>query len=49
MKFISAILLGLLPLSVWAQVGQPTIPEPETLLLLGLGAAALLAVRSRRK
>jgi hypothetical protein len=47
MKFLSAVLLGLFPLSALAQVGH--IPEPETLLLLGLGAAVLLAVRGKRK
>jgi len=46
MRFLPAILLSLLPLSAWAQVG--TIPEPETLLLFGLGAAVLLAVRKRK-
>ena len=49
MKILSAMLLSVLSASVWAQTHPGTIPEPETLLLLGLGAAALLATRRHRK
>lgn len=51
MKFLSAILFSAYSLNVWAQTQTPprTVPEPETLLLLGLGAAALYAVRRKRK
>jgi hypothetical protein len=48
MKFLSAVMLSLLPLFAWAQP-PVTVPEPETLLLIGLGVAALLAVRRKRK
>ena len=48
MKFIPAILLSILPLQVFAQTaGQ--VPEPDTMLLIGLGAAVLLASRKKRK
>ncbi|MGA7181256.1 MAG: PEP-CTERM sorting domain-containing protein [Thiobacillaceae bacterium] len=46
MRYLPTIMLSLLPVSAWAQVG--TIPEPETLFLFGLGAAILLAVRKRK-
>lgn len=52
MKYLSVIVLGLLSSNLWAQVSPGdggTIPEPETLLLLGIGAVALVAARMRRK
>ncbi len=49
MKILSVLLLSVLSASVWAQTQPGTIPEPETLLLLGLGAAVLLATRRNRK
>jgi hypothetical protein len=45
MKYLlPTLILGLLSSSAWAQV-QGTVPEPETLLLLAIGAAGLLAAK----
>lgn len=51
MKYLSAVVLLLLSTSVWAQDPNrpPTIPEPETLLLIGIGVVALVASRIKRK
>ena len=51
MKILTSIFLSLMYFSVLAQTQPPThnLPEPETLLLLGLGAAAMLAIRKFRK
>jgi len=48
MKYLTAIILGLFSSNLWA-VGPGTIPEPETLLLIGIGAVALLATHFKRK
>jgi len=51
MKYLPAVVLLLLSTSVWAQDPNrpPTIPEPETLLLIGIGVVALVASRIKRK
>jgi len=51
MKYLSAVALVLLSTSLWAQDPNrpPTIPEPETLLLIGIGVVALVASRIKRK
>ena len=52
MKYLSAIFLGLFSSSLWAAGGAGpigTIPEPETLLLIGIGLVVLMATRNKRK
>ncbi len=51
MRLWLAIVSSLLSLNTWAQSTQPptTIPEPDTLLLIGLGIAVLIAIRKRKK
>lgn len=48
MKYLTALILALISSNLWA-IGPGTIPEPETLLLVGIGAVALLAARNKRK
>ena len=50
MKYLSAIVLGLFSSNLWAQdPPRGSIPEPEILLLIGIGVVALIASRSNRK
>lgn len=51
MKYLSIIALSLISLNLWAAgAGGPvTIPEPETLFLFGIGVAALIFSRNKRK
>jgi hypothetical protein len=51
MKYITTLILALVSSNLWAiGPGAPgSIPEPETLLLVGIGAVALLATRNKRK
>ena len=50
MKYLSAIVLGLFSSNLWAQdIPRGSIPEPEILLLIGIGVVALIASRSNRK
>lgn len=52
MKYLSTLVLVLISTSLWAQTDPgrpPTIPEPETLLLIGIGVVALVASRIKRK
>jgi len=50
MKYLSFLVLGLFSSNLWAAtIGVGTVPEPETLLLVGIGAVALLATRNKRK
>ena len=55
MKYLSIIAFCLISLNLWAGgisggVSSPaTIPEPETLFLFGIGVAALIFSRNKRK
>jgi hypothetical protein len=51
MKYLSIIAFSLLSSNLWAAVGVSpvTIPEPETLFLFGIGVAALIFSRNKRK
>ena len=52
MKYLTTMVLGLFSSSIWAAGGTlpgGTIPEPETLFLIGVGIVALMVARSKRK
>lgn len=49
MKYLSIIAFSLFSSNLWAAGGPITIPEPETLLLFGIGVAALIFSRNKRK
>ena len=44
-----ATLAFAIPTIAFAGPGTPTLPEPETIALLGIGAVALVIARWRRK
>ena len=49
MKYLTAIVLGLFSANLWA-VGPPApIPEPETLFLIWIGLAALVATHIKKR
>jgi len=44
-QLIGATLAFALPVIAYAGPGTPTLPEPETMALLGIGAVALVIAR----
>jgi len=48
-RLLAATFLAMVPALAFAAEAGPSIPEPETMALLGIGAVALVIARWRRK
>jgi hypothetical protein len=48
MKILLTLAIAFMPIAAWAQA-QGQVPEPETIVLLGIGALAFLLARKKLK